>query len=191
VAREALQSDALKQWEDVLDANALPTIAARVSVPALCLHAADDELVPLPAVHALARRLPNSTLMIVPGHSGMDVWRDRDAVHSIARFLAGGFGVELEVGRSQRHARRSRGDRPAGLSAREADVLRRLAAGKTNRQIAGELFISLNTVSYHLRNIFTKTGTGNRTEAASFAHHHGLTSDSDRQPRSTSTKLQV
>jgi NarL family two-component system response regulator LiaR len=53
--------------------------------------------------------------------------------------------------------------------------LRVLAAGKSNQQIADELFISLNTVSHHLRNIFAKTGTVNRTEAASFAHQHGLT----------------
>jgi NarL family two-component system response regulator LiaR len=63
-----------------------------------------------------------------------------------------------------------------GLSEREIDVLRLIAAGKTNQQIADELFISLNTVSHHLRNIFGKTGTANRTEAASFAYQQGLTS---------------
>jgi DNA-binding CsgD family transcriptional regulator/pimeloyl-ACP methyl ester carboxylesterase len=191
VAREAVESDALKQWEDVLDANALLSIAARVRVPALSLHAADDELVPLPAVHALAHSLSNSTLMIVPGHSGMDIWRDRGAVHSIARFLADGFGVELELARTPRNARRSRGDLPADLSLREGEVLRLLAAGKTNQQIADELFISLNTVSYHLRNIFAKTGAGNRTEAASFAHHHGLGSDPTPDPRNAGTKPRI
>ena len=54
-------------------------------------------LVPLAAGHALVRRLANSKLMVVPGNSGMDVWRDRGAVQSIARFLAQGFGVESEV----------------------------------------------------------------------------------------------
>jgi DNA-binding NarL/FixJ family response regulator len=66
---------------------------------------------------------------------------------------------------------------PSGLSEREAEVLRLLAAGKSNQHIADELFISLNTVSHHLRNIFAKTGANNRTEAASFAHQHGFTTD--------------
>jgi len=191
VAREALQSDALKQWEDILDGNDLLSMAARVTAPTLYLHAANDDLVPLTAGRALVRRLANSKLMVVPGNSGMDVWRDRGAVQSIARFLAQGFGVESEVQRAQRKARKTRGDLPAGLSEREAEVLRLLAAGRTNPQMANELFISLNTVSHHLRNIFAKTGAGNRTEAASFAHHHGLASEDTHTPRSLVTKPQV
>jgi DNA-binding CsgD family transcriptional regulator/pimeloyl-ACP methyl ester carboxylesterase len=191
VAREALESDALKQWEDVLDGNDLLSLAARVTAPALHLHAADDLLVPMAAGHALASGMANSRLMVVPGHSGMDVWRDRGAVQSIARFLADGFGIESEVVRAQRKARRSRGDLAAGLSEREAEVIGLLAAGKTNQQIANELFISLNTVSHHLRRIFAKTGAANRTEAAAFAYHHGLASEHAREPRSLATKPQI
>jgi DNA-binding CsgD family transcriptional regulator/DNA-binding transcriptional ArsR family regulator len=60
------------------------------------------------------------------------------------------------------------------LSPREIDVLRLLAAGKSNREIADALFISRNTVSTHVRNILTKTGCTNRTEAATYALRHGL-----------------
>jgi DNA-binding NarL/FixJ family response regulator len=49
-----------------------------------------------------------------------------------------------------------------------------LARGKTNPQIAEELYISVNTVSHHLRGIFAKTGSANRTEAAAFALRSGL-----------------
>jgi DNA-binding NarL/FixJ family response regulator len=60
------------------------------------------------------------------------------------------------------------------LSSREAEVLRLLAAGRSNQQIADELVISLNTVRRHVSNIFDKTSTANRTEAAGYARDHGL-----------------
>ena len=63
---------------------------------------------------------------------------------------------------------------PGDLSAREIEVLRLLAAGRSNPQIAGELVISLNTVQHHVSNILTKTGCANRTEAAAYAHRHAL-----------------
>jgi DNA-binding CsgD family transcriptional regulator len=63
---------------------------------------------------------------------------------------------------------------PAALSERELEVLRLLAAGKTNPEIAAALVISLNTVYRHANHIFTKLGVQNRTEAAAYAHRHGL-----------------
>ncbi len=63
---------------------------------------------------------------------------------------------------------------PAGLSEREVEVLRLLAAGKSNREIGETLVISLNTVNRHVTHIFEKTGTQNRVEAAAFAHQHRL-----------------
>ena len=62
---------------------------------------------------------------------------------------------------------------PDGLSQREVDVLRLVASGKSNKDIADVLCISLNTVATHVRNILTKTGTANRTEAAAYALRHG------------------
>jgi DNA-binding NarL/FixJ family response regulator len=63
---------------------------------------------------------------------------------------------------------------PAGLSRREVEVLRLVAAGKGNREIAERLFVSHNTVANHVRSILTKTNTANRTEAAAFAVQHEL-----------------
>jgi DNA-binding CsgD family transcriptional regulator len=63
---------------------------------------------------------------------------------------------------------------PDDLTQREVDVLRLIAAGKSNQQIADELFISVHTVIYHVRNIFSKTGASNRTGAASYAVQHHL-----------------
>jgi predicted ATPase/DNA-binding CsgD family transcriptional regulator len=62
----------------------------------------------------------------------------------------------------------------SGLSARELEVLRLLAQGRSNPEIAEVLVISLNTVYRHVNHIFTKLGVQNRTEAAAYAHTHGL-----------------
>lgn len=63
---------------------------------------------------------------------------------------------------------------PAGLSARELQVLRLVAAGRTNPQIAAALHRSPATVAIHVRNILDKTQSANRAEAAAFAARHGL-----------------
>jgi len=182
VARAALQPDVVQYWENVLDGTNVLDIAPRVAAPTLYVNVADDEVIPLSAAQALVDQMANATLITVPGRSPIDVWRDRAGNQSIARFVALHFGVEADILRAQRRERRARVVHPTGLSEREVEVLRLLAAGKSNRHIADQLFISLNTVSHHLRNIFAKTGTVNRTEAASFAHQCGLTAENGPAP---------
>jgi DNA-binding CsgD family transcriptional regulator len=65
---------------------------------------------------------------------------------------------------------------PAGLSQREVEVLRLIAEGKTDREIAEELIISIRTVATHVGNILNKTVAANRTEAAIYANRQGLVS---------------
>jgi DNA-binding CsgD family transcriptional regulator len=67
-----------------------------------------------------------------------------------------------------------REDLPRGLTPREAEVLRLVAAGRTNRDIAVELVISEHTVSRHLQNMFAKLGVSSRSAATAFAFEHGL-----------------
>jgi DNA-binding CsgD family transcriptional regulator len=64
---------------------------------------------------------------------------------------------------------------PGGLTEREAEVLRLVAAGKTNKEIAVELYLSHKTVARHLSNIFTKLGVRSRAAATAFAVEHGVT----------------
>jgi DNA-binding CsgD family transcriptional regulator len=61
-----------------------------------------------------------------------------------------------------------------GLTARELEVLRLVAAGKSNRDIAGELVISEHTVARHVQNIFAKLDVSSRAAAGAFAFSHGL-----------------
>jgi len=60
------------------------------------------------------------------------------------------------------------------LSPRELDVVRALARGRTNAEIAADLFVSLSTVKTHLANVHAKLGARNRVEVAAWAWEHGL-----------------
>jgi DNA-binding NarL/FixJ family response regulator len=63
---------------------------------------------------------------------------------------------------------------PAGLTGREVEVLRLLATGASNRQIARELFVSEKTVAHHLEHIYNKIGVSNRAAAVFFSMEHEL-----------------
>ena len=62
-----------------------------------------------------------------------------------------------------------------GLTGREIEVLRLVAEGRSNPDIARVLVLSHKTVERHLSNIFTKLDVPSRTAAAAYAHEHGLT----------------
>lgn len=72
------------------------------------------------------------------------------------------------------HRRAARPPQPAGLSAREVDVLRLLALGLTTRQIADRLVITAKTADHHVQHIYTKIGVSTRGAAALFAIEHGI-----------------
>ncbi len=63
---------------------------------------------------------------------------------------------------------------PAGLSAREVEVLRLVATGLTNAEVVEKLFLSSRTVEWYLSAIYRKLGLHSRTEAARFAAEHDL-----------------
>ncbi|MGN6792663.1 MAG: HD domain-containing phosphohydrolase, partial [Streptosporangiaceae bacterium] len=75
------------------------------------------------------------------------------------------------------HRATRRQARPGGLTSREVEVLRLLARGLSNREIAERLVISRKTASHHVEHIYAKTGTTNRALASLFAASHGLIGD--------------
>ncbi|MEV0403810.1 AAA family ATPase [Actinoallomurus sp. NPDC050550] len=95
--------------------------------------------------------------------------------------IAEGLGARPLLERIEAHARRSRialggrtGTSTLGLTPRELEVLRLVAEGRSNREIAGRLFISAKTASVHVSNILAKLQVGSRGEAAAAAHRLGL-----------------
>ena len=86
--------------------------------------------------------------------------------------------VEALLGAAgHRVARRREG--PAGLTAREVDVLRLASRGLSSKQVATRLVISQKTARNHIEHIYVKIGASNRTEASLFAMQHGLIPDGD------------
>jgi DNA-binding CsgD family transcriptional regulator len=90
-----------------------------------------------------------------------------------ADWIFGRLGAAPDRARAQ--ALSGKPAKPAGgLTARELEVLRHVAAGKTNRVIAADLFLSEKTVARHVSNIFTKLGLSSRAAATAYAYEHDL-----------------
>ena len=91
-----------------------------------------------------------------------------------ARTVFHQLGAVPDLARAEMLSRVAVPGATGGLSAREGQVLRLVAAGKTNRRIASELFISERTVDRHVSNIFVKLNVSSRAAATAYAYQHGL-----------------
>lgn len=110
----------------------------------------------------------------------------RKTMDAIARGeppLSPGLAIQL----LQEFGRLSRGDpskvEPPRLTERETEVLRKVAAGSTNREIAAALVISEHTAAFHIKNILAKLHTSNRTQAVAYAIRTGLVNPPEGSPR--------
>ncbi|HAL46385.1 MAG: alpha/beta fold hydrolase [SAR202 cluster bacterium] len=156
--------------------DVLPILGS-VDVPTLVLHAQGDTQVPFEQGRQLASLIPGARFVGLDGSNHLLLASEPAwpvALAEIRAFLSGEpesrdvapASHEVDVGAVT--------PVPADLTPREVEVLRLLAAGQTNRDIAAELFITTNTVANHVKNILSKTDSANRTEAAAFAARHGL-----------------
>ncbi|HWC29739.1 MAG TPA: alpha/beta fold hydrolase [Dehalococcoidia bacterium] len=146
-----------RQWTGAGIGN----LPASLQTPALVLHPRDFKLVSAEESMALAAMIPAARMQMIDGSS---IYGDaQQALDAIGDFLAHLPGNQAAAA-----------DPNAGLSSREVEVLRLLAAGKSNQQIADELVISLNTVRRHVSNVFDKTGVANRAQATAYAKDHGI-----------------
>ena len=172
-------------------ADELAGLASELDAPYLQALAADASGAVL-----LAEGDPRAALTRL--RTAQHAWRDLEAPHQAARVRvliglacrelgdAASAELEFEAARGaleklgaapdlDRLARLSASPSTEGpLSRRESEVLLLVAAGKTNRAIAAELFISEKTVARHVSNIFTKLRLSSRSEATAYAYTHGL-----------------
>jgi pimeloyl-ACP methyl ester carboxylesterase/DNA-binding CsgD family transcriptional regulator len=123
-----------------------------IVAPTLLLHRENSDLLPASVARDLTAGIPDARLVIVPGR-GMSPFEEaaETILVEIEAFLAGLQGTS------------------GGLTPRETEVLRLIAAGKSNTEIGAELSLSVRTVARHVTNIYGKIGVQNRSEATSYA----------------------
>jgi DNA-binding CsgD family transcriptional regulator len=131
----------------------------RLTTPLLVLACRDNLTRPPTVSMRVAARAPNARFALLDGANAFSL----QEIAALDNFLA-----SLPETLAPEHDLEDR------LSSREVEVLRLIAAGKSNPQIAEELVISLNTVQRHVSNILAKTGAANRTEAALYARDRGI-----------------
>jgi DNA-binding NarL/FixJ family response regulator len=131
------------------------------------LHLEEIDRPSLQQAAELAAQIPGAHLAEIGGGFPPWMWGSYDsALPFIHDFLTGIPAAPREAPGSAQS--------PDGLSQRETEVIRLVAEGKGNQEIADELVISLNTVRRHVSNIFDKTGAANRAQATAYAKDHGL-----------------
>jgi pimeloyl-ACP methyl ester carboxylesterase/DNA-binding CsgD family transcriptional regulator len=132
----------------------------RVTAPSLVLHRRGDRTVPIGRGRELASLLPNARFVALGGDAHLP-WADdqRDLQRALAGFLDDAPLVEAN------------GDSP--LSGRETEVLRLVAAGLSNREIASSLVLSEHTVHRHVANVLRKLAQSSRAAAAAHATRAG------------------
>ena len=136
----------------------------QLKVPTLVLHARGDEAVALSQGRLLAARIPGATLVELDSRNHILL----EAESAWARF-------KEEMLEFTGRASMPEGDELfRSLSARESEILLRIAAGLTNIDIGRELFISEKTVRNHITRIFEKLGVQSRAQAIVLAKDHGL-----------------
>ena len=133
-----------------------------VRVQALALHRRGDRTVPVARGRELASLLPNARFVALGGDAHI-AWLDdpRELRRALAGFLGG----------AERHTAATNGRSP--LTGRETEVLRLVAEGLSNREIASSLVLSEHTVHRHVANILVKLRLSTRAAAAAYAAKHG------------------
>lgn len=151
---------------DVLD------VLPRVQAETLVLHAREDARIPVEQGRQFAALVPNARFVTLDSKNHLLIESEpgwKVALAEVREFL--GVKLAKPVSASTGDSNFNNLD---SLTPREIEVLGLVAAGKSNQDIADELFISFNTVTNHVGNILGKTGSSNRTEAAAYAIVRGL-----------------
>jgi pimeloyl-ACP methyl ester carboxylesterase/DNA-binding CsgD family transcriptional regulator len=142
-----------------------------VQVPTLVIHEPAFPFGSFELCQEVAAGIPNAEFVIVKDNSITGRVHD-EGVAAIDRFLRAGTAMDYTSRASG--APTSLPAASNGLTPREVQVLRQVAAGSTNKEIASELGVAVSTVERHLVNLYTKIGARGRADAIAYALRHRL-----------------
>jgi DNA-binding CsgD family transcriptional regulator/pimeloyl-ACP methyl ester carboxylesterase len=169
--REQVTPDALRSALRAVSAFDVSALLPRLRLPVLVLHRDRVPWLPLALARELARCIPDARLRVCAGESVAPYLEDAGAVAAaLEAFLDAGAPPGADHTNPDDLTRPN----PAGLTRREVEVLRLLAAGQTNHEIAQTLYLSVRTVERHVANIYGKIGARGRASATAYALTHGL-----------------
>lgn len=155
--RESVTPQAWPELREMIGKFDVTDLLPQVRSPTLVAHRREVRHPGTAAARSLASRIPGARLVVLEGSSLIPYVGDTGAMLST---------LDAFLGEGEAY--------PDRLTGREVQVLRLVAAGKLNREIAAELSISTNTVDRHVSNILAKTSAANRAEAAAYAARRGL-----------------
>src|SRR5690242_9587451 len=161
IARATMQASSAADVTELL-----PRVAART----LVLHPRDMAQIPVNVARSLAMSLPRGRLILLEGAQPVLFAEDPREVVSL---LVGFFGDGIEPAEAPPEGGRA-ALRSDGLSRRELEVLRLVAGGESNAQIARRLGLSTHTVERHITNLYRKIGARGRADATAYALRSGL-----------------
>jgi pimeloyl-ACP methyl ester carboxylesterase/DNA-binding CsgD family transcriptional regulator len=140
---------------------------ARIQVPALVLHRQGERQIPVDVSRQLATALPNGTLRELPGSTATLFVEDLEGdIRVIVDFLTDGAQRSPSPPSRQRSS--------DTLTPRELEVLRLVAGGETNAEVARRLGLSVHTIERHLANVYPKIGARGRSDATAYAVRRGI-----------------
>lgn len=191
--RESVTREAAQAALDALGTFDVAALLPKVELPTLVLHRREIPWLPVDIARSVASRLPNARLTVLEGESTAPYLGDTEAAaRAIDEFLSEEltpvaadappahtlgsipFTVGAVAGSQIQSGSMSVRTYPDSLTAREVEVLRLLAGGRTNREIADELVLSVRTVERHIANLYGKIGGRGRAAATAYALTRGL-----------------
>jgi DNA-binding CsgD family transcriptional regulator len=161
--RDAITQDAMLQLMRQVAAIDVTDESRAVRVPTLVLVRRGATISGVEDARELAGLIPSARLLVLDGSSHAPFLENPALVTEAIR----AFIASEQAPRAPRRA-------AVPLTEREHQVLRLLANGRTGKEIAGELAVSVPTAQRHIANIYAKIGARGRVEAAAYAFEHGM-----------------
>jgi DNA-binding CsgD family transcriptional regulator len=155
--RESVTPAGLRAAFDSLPGIDVTALLPRITAPTLVLNREKSDILPVGVARDLAAAIPDARLALVEGAG-------------VSPFGEGAETILEEIEAFLQHSQSQVG----GLTPREVEVLRLVAAGKSNTEIGAELVLSVRTVARHITNLYGKIGVQNRSEATAYAIRNRL-----------------